>query len=476
MRQRIAEVRRRDLCLFSLLALLFLVGCAGIATREEKAARKDLETARAVYRPPTRTPAALPALSADSSLRDLIEYALLNNPSVEATFYDWQAAVETITTARSLPDPMLSLNVEVMRGLASLTPSLMTSPGAMWPGPGKLSLRADAAYAQALAKRASFENELLATALRVKQAYYQMWVLEEEIRRTREILALLDELERLARERLSVGAVTQQDVLRAQMERDEIRNRLANLEDSQRPLEARLRSALGLAPAHDLPPFIVRLEAAPGDLTEDSLLETAFARNPQLNRMRAEVLEAVALYQLARKTAVPDFSLGLGLGATGTPVPLMPSVGVTLPIWRDKIAAEIARGRSDLDSARARLSAEELNLAIQFAEMTFSWREADRGVRLYRDQLLPKAQASLESARAGYTAGISSFLDLLDAERTFLNYHIEHATAAGRREMTLAEISLLILGRWPQAVPAILPPQQEQPSSEEAPPAPAQRS
>ncbi|MBI4832755.1 MAG: TolC family protein [Candidatus Lindowbacteria bacterium] len=443
----------------SVSLVTLLAGCAGIATRKEKQARGDIKAAESSYRPEDAKP-PLPSLTETSSLSDLVQYALLNNPKVEAAFYDWKAAVEEITTARSLPDPMFNLSAEIMDGVVeALTPGLMTDPMSNWPVPSKLRLQADAAYGMALAKRAVFENELLTTALAVKRAYYQMWVIDQQIRWTREMLTVVDDMEKISRERLAVGKVMQQDVLRAQIERDRLRTQLANLEDSRTTIVARMRSALGIGPEQALPALVIELEPTPPDFTEQSLLEIAFERNPRLKEMRAEVLQAVALYQLAQKSKIPDFAFGLEADVKGSPVPFMPFIGITLPIWRDKIAAEIARGNAGISSAKAKLSAEELELAVMFAETAFGWREADRNVKLYGDRLIPKAKASLESARTGYSSGVGNFIDLLDTERMLLEYYMNHAMAVGEREIMLTEMSLVILGRWPQGVGELLSPQ-----------------
>jgi outer membrane protein TolC len=442
---------------FFLAATVSLSGCVGTATPDENLARQDSKSAAAKYRPAETRP-QLPVLTENSNLTDLIKYALLNNPAVEAAYYDWAASVEEITTARSLPDPMLTFGAEISRDGANVSAALGTDPMNNWPGPGKLPLRAEAAYGASLKKRAIFEREMLATALAVKRAWFQRWVLEEKIRRTSEIIALLDEMEALARARVSVGKATQQDVLRAQMERDQLRTDLAGLEDSRAPLVARLRSALGLAPQAPLPDLVPRdFEATTATFTEQALLETAFARNPQLKAMRAEVGQAVALYDLARKNTVPDYAFGVGASGGMNPVAVSPMFGITLPVWRDKIAAEVAAGRADLGAAQARLSAEQLDLAVRFAETAYAWREADRNVALHGRLQLPKAHAALDAAREGYVSGAASFRDVLDAERDVLEHHLRHAEALGEREMVLAEMSLVVLGQWPENVEPVLP-------------------
>jgi outer membrane protein TolC len=439
-----------------LIAAVLLGGCVGTPTANEKLARQDLKGVASRYRPEGAGP-QLPVLSEDSTLADLMQYALLNSPSVEGAYFDWVGSVEAITTARSLPDPMLQFGLTISNGIPSLSASLMSDPGANWPGPGKLPARADAAYGESMKKRAVFETQLLGTALAVKRAYFQMWVLEEQIRWTRDVLALMENTEAIARQRLTVGKVTEQDVLRAQMERDRLRNQLASLVDSRNPVSARLRSALGLKADDALPPFTYRLNPSDANFTEQSLLDTAYQRNPRLKEMHGEVTQAMALYQLARKSNVPDYSWGIGAGVGPGGVSILPSFGITLPIWRDKIAAEIAQGRSGVDSAKAKLSAEQLDLAVRFAETAYAWREANRTVDLYGNQLLPKAKSALDAARGGYVGGMSTFPDLLDAERSLLEYHVNYAEALAQREMVLAEMSLVILGRWPENVKEIAP-------------------
>jgi len=117
----------------------------------------------------------------------------------------------------------------------------------------------------------------------------------------------------------------------------------------------------------------------------------------------------------------------------------------------------MARGLGSLGAAQSRLDAEQLDLAVRFAETAYAWREAERQIDLHGRRLLPKAKAAFDAARAGYSSGATSFIDLQAAEREYLEHHLIHAEGLGQREMALAEMSLVILGRWPQDVPGLLP-------------------
>ena len=104
-------------------------------------------------------------------------------------------------------------------------------------------------------------------------------------------------------------------------------------------------------------------------------------------------------------------------------------------------------------------------LAVEFAEKSFMFRESSRNLALLQERLLPKAQQSLEVARAGYTAGQSTFIDLLDAQRTWLGFLLAEVEARTQRELALAELSLLILGQPPTGAPVLNPSTKVPPSS-----------
>ena len=277
--------------------------------------------------------------------------------------------------------------------------------------------------------------------------------LDQKIRVNRQTLGLLADLEKLAQAQNEVGKVTLQDVLRAQIEQDRLTTDIANLEDSRRPLLAQFKAALGLRAGQPDPPVPRQFESTPLDLSSDRLFEVALAHNPRLKAMAAEVRRAEAALGLAYKSRVPDFSAGTEVDVKAAPVMWNPQFSVTLPIWRDKIAAEIAAAQAGRRSAEARLSAEQISLAVDFAEKSFMFREASRNLALLQDQLIPKARLSLEVARSGYLSGQIDFLNLISAEQSLFGFQLDEVAARTQRELALAELSLLIAGLPPANAP-----------------------
>ncbi len=441
-------------------ASLAALGCAGTPGSSEQAARSDLSQIAERYRPDGDQP-ALPTLTEESSLGDFLRFAMLNDPRVEATYYEWAAAVERITPARSLPDPRLTFEADITDTIETLMPGLMVD----LPGPGKLAAAGESMAAESRASYFAFERAILRTALAVKTAYYRLHFLEESIRVEGETLRLLSELEQLAQQQNAAGRVTLQDVLRAQIARDQVETEILNLEDSRAPLAAELKSALGLGPQDAPPPIPRTFEFSTGDPNPDDLLATALARNPDLRAMQEDIERAEASLRLARKSGVPDFTLGLEVDVKADPTLFRPSAGMTLPIWRDKIAAQIAAAQADKHAARARLSAEQVEIAAELASMLFMYREASRNDELLRGKLLPKSHQSLDAARAGYVNGRASFLDVIDAQRTLLDFELERIEAGTQRELSLAALSLAIAGVAPEGAPVLA----EGPGSARAP-------
>jgi outer membrane protein TolC len=446
-----------------LLVALVLAGCKGVPTQGERTARRDLQTVGNTLRP-LRAERNLPVLTNDSALGDYLRFAMLNQPSVEAAYFDWAASVERITVERSLPDPQLTFQSDIADIVMTVMPGFMQ----MFPGPGKLKAAANVANAGSQTRYFAFETSVLQTAFMLKRAYYQIWFLDENLRINRQTLALLAELEEIARAQNAVGKVTLQDVYRAQIEQDQLTTELANLEDSRRPLMAQLKGALGLRRDQPDPPPPSRLDSTPLTLTGDDLLDTAFARNPRLRLMETDVRMAEASIGLARKSRVPDFNLGLMADAKAAPLMFRPQAGMTLPIWRDKIAAQIAQAQATKRAAEARLTSEQIMVTVDFAMKSYDYREITRNLALLQDKLIPKARQSLEIARAGYLSGQIDFFNLLDAERTLLNFQLQDVEARTRREIVLADLSLSIAGIAPEGAP-ILPTAPDGPSKTSLP-------
>lgn len=435
---------------FAALAAMLLAGCKGAPVKGEKEARQQVQSVADTYRPNGQKP-ALPVLTTNAGLADFLTYALLNQPKVEATYFDWVASVERITVQRSLPDPQLTFQMDIQDVVTSVMPGLMMN----FPGMGKLRAAGEQAAAASQGGYFNFKAASLESAYEVKRTYYRLYFLEEKIRVNRENLQLLSELERLARTQNEVGKATLQDVLRAQIDQSRLKNDILNLEDSREPLLAQFKAALGLASNDPAPPVPARFESTPLDVAPDKFLEKGLEENLRLKALTADVHAAEAAIRLAYKARMPDTSIGLMADAKTSPSLYRPWGTVSIPLWRDKLRAQVAEAQANKRAGEARLSAEQISLTVDIAERAFVYREATRNLQLLQQELLPKQRQSLEVARSAYLGGQVDFLNLTDVEQTLLRFDLDQVEALTQRELSLLELSLIMQGITPSGQGAV---------------------
>ncbi|MFA4943880.1 MAG: TolC family protein [Lentisphaeria bacterium] len=432
------------------LSSLLLAGCLA-PSREETAARERLARTGREWQP-----AALPAPAAGAGLAEHLRVALHRSPKVAAAWHRWRAAGERITVARSLPDPRLAFQADLQGALMSLMPGLMLD----LPGPGKRAAAGVAAAAETERAHWDFVAATVETAAEVKAAWHRLGFQAEEIRLLRESLELLAETETVAVARSGAGRTGVADVLRLQMARARLANRLANRHDERTVLQRRLATALGLPPDQSPPPGPDRATPSPATAAtgeaEAEQIQAAVAGNPRLRALAADVRQAEAELRQAALAGVPDFSLGVEADVKALPWLWRPRLAMTLPIWRAKIKAERAAARAGQAAAAADLAGGQLDVALAAAEQLFLLREAGRATALVESQLLPKARQVRELARASYTAGTTPLETLLDAQRELLELELEAVAAKTARELALADLSRL-LAAPPPGAPSLSP-------------------
>ncbi len=426
----------------------FVAGCATRPIREESQARDrvaELERIRASL--------AVPELHSESGIEDYLRFALLENPRVQAAHAGWRAAVEDITPARSLPDPKLTFEADIADMLMTLMPGLMFD----FMGPGKRAAMGREAAARSEIAYQEYRSAVLKVAVELKKTWADLAYLDTALVLRADALAALDRSLAFARADYAVGKGmgTLEDQVKARTDTERLKLEIVNLNDQRAATRAKFKAALGLAREDADPawPTVFHPSSAPAD--EDTLWARLLEANPDIESMRTMVKMAVAEVDLSRKSRVPDFALGGMTDLKASPRMIRPQAELTLPIWRDKIAATIAASEWRHETAEARLSAERIEMAAELAQMTYMVREADRMIAFIDGNALPGIEQSLQSARAGYQSGMVSLAAIPTMELMALDMRLERAAAVREREQVLAELSLLVVGQSPDGAPLL---------------------
>ena len=437
--------------LIALSLVLLLAGCVA-ASREERAALDRVRETGAILRPAGHKP-ELPALTADSSLADYLRFALLNHPQVGAAFYDWRAAVEAITPARSLPDPKFTFEANIADTLMTFMPGIMFD--LMTPGK-RAAMGREAAATSDVAYR-TYIATVLRTAADVRKAWIELAYVEEVSRLYTSTISAAEDAVALANADYVTGrgmANFEQQV-RFQNVAAQHHAHHAALADRKIAARAKLKYALGLAPTDSDPPWpqpVLTVTAIP---PEQELWRRAQAGNAELAKMRAMVEMAVAGVEVARKTGTPDFALGAMIDLKADPLMVRPTASVTLPIWRDKIAASIAAAESRRDASVARLNAEQLNLAAELAQMLYMVRESDRMLAYIDRTALPNLDRSTASVEAAVQSGMTSAAMIAEIRMMAIDLRHERLDALRERENAAVDLALLLADVAPTGMPLL---------------------
>lgn len=450
-----------------LFLVLIAVGLieAGCAARHPADLRHVPQPVSGATRPAPEPIAASvqgPELSADADLADLLAYSALTNPGLEAKFNRWKASLERLPQVEAFPDPKFTYRYfieEVETRVGAQRQSFAIAQKFPWFG--KLALRGGAAAEAANARRQEYEAAKLKLFYEVNDVYYEYYYLHRAIAVTEENLRLLKHIESVARTRYKVGAGSHSDVIRAQVELGKLDDQFRSLRQLREPVAARLNAALNRPPTAQLPKPAKPLqeEISAGD---DELLLMLAQANPDLKALGFEISRQKLRIDLAEKDYFPDVTLGVNyIDTAGAIGPMNPSdsgkdpviamVSVNLPIWWSKLSAGVREAKHRYLAALHRKAEKKNTLYAQLKMVLYRFHDAGRKINLYRDTLLPKARQSLTVTTKSFQAGRGSFIDMVDAQRILLAFHLSYERALADHAQRLAELEMIVGRPLPRA-------------------------
>lgn len=367
----------------------------------------------------------------DDALDQLIAQARTNNPSLAAARRMWEAKGARIPAMRSLPDPMAGVDVERSDTKLADYNDLEFMIQQDLPGPGKRAARTRTATLEAEVEGFKYLELSRSVKADVTAAWWELWLKQEERAIMGDSIKLMEQMESAARDLYQSGQATQRDILRAQIERSRMSNEIVTVEAERHLVAARINSLVNDSSGT---PRRVTAEperpALPKSL--DAMLEQARKYCCILiATMRAREAKVSAV-KSARLEARPDFQLRAearqfeGGGITEYDTGLF----VNLPwIWRGKYRAMVAEAQAEADAASSEFDAEVNMTLVDIRERYTMTETALRSLELTEKILLPQAERLVESARAGYTSGKGSLLEVLDAVRIHVDTRMARARA-----------------------------------------------
>lgn len=388
------------------------------------------------------------------TLEEAVATAVRNNPGLAAVEARARAIAAVPSQESALPDPTLGF---AARNLPTDTFSRSQEDMTMMeveieqtiPFPGKLGLKEDAARYEAEGAFLEAAEAKLRLVRDVRTAWWELFYLD----RAREVLKRNFEITRqlveTAEAQYRVGRGLQQDVLLAQTELSRLHDVDVRLEGDRAAGEARLRALL------NEPAMLSVTPATPTELTVPSLREksalwTLAAENrPRLVALKRQIAAAEARRQFARRDYYPDFSIGTAYGfRSGESFPgndradfFSAKVTLSLPLYYEsKQNAALVQRSEELRERERAFDDSLLQVRAEVSVALADFGRARRQVELFKTSIVPQAEQTVESMRAGYLVNKVDFLNLARAQSVLYDYQIQYWKAFSDMQKALATV------------------------------------
>ena len=388
---------------------------------------------------------------AEAMLRiEAIRLVVDRNPQVEAARNAYEAARARARQAGALPNP--EFEFEELPKLGSSGDhgehTIGVSQRVEFPLKWWHRFQAGRQHAEA-ARLAVFEMAKLDISLQAKQAYDRIALQKSLLQHARQDLDLAQNILRQAHIRFEAGDVSQLDVMRASVEVGRATNRRTAAQNDLSVAKTALNALLA-RPLQT--PFALAdsLVYQPVETHLDQLTAAALKQRPDLAGTELQ-LKALQSQQAAATAAYwPDLNVGLALqqqhGGHEEDSWLL-HFSMEVPLWAfSRQRGERAEAKAEVAKVTAERDAVRYQVLLETEQAYLDLKTAGEQVILFQDRILPEAERAFEVAGRSYDEGKLTYLELLEAQRTYIETQIEYAQALFEYRMATAALERAIAG------------------------------
>ncbi|MBR09424.1 MAG: transporter [Rickettsiales bacterium] len=389
------------------------------------------------------------------TLEDYFKLAAENNPGLQAKYKAFEAALERIPQANSLPDPTFSFGYFISPVETRVGPQRARfSLTQMFPWFGTLKSKGDAAALLAEAKYQAFLDARNQLYYQVAASYYPLYELEQWISLEQENVEILESYKTISTKQFENGNGAMVDVLRVDIMLKDAATNLQILTEKKRPLIAAFNALLNRDETEEV---IVQdsltIKALLSDYRRDSLL----ADHPILNELDLKLKASEEMEQVAIKQGLPKFGVGLDYAIvgnrSGVELPdngqdiLMPMVSVSIPIFRRKYNAAIKEAQLSQESYQLQKEDYTNSLISSYEMVAFELEQQRQLIGLY-DQQIAESQQALNLLYTAYGNSGKDFEEVLRMQQQLLKYEKMKATAITKYHTALAKLDYITAKKY----------------------------
>jgi outer membrane protein, heavy metal efflux system len=381
------------------------------------------------------------------TLPQALALALTRNPELAAFSQETRAREAATLQAGLLPNPALNISAEDfansrLKGFDGPAVTLQFSQ--LIELGGKRTQRVRLAGLERDLASWDYEAKRLDVLTDTRKALVQVLAAQEHLRLAQELLALVEQVQRSAAERVHAGKVSPLEETKAGVTTATARLQLTAAQSELQAARVALVALWGTSAP--------RFERVEGKIEEivtaiPSLedMEGLIAQNPDVARWVTEIEQRQAALALARSRRMPDLTVSAGVreyADTGDTA-LVAGIAVPLPLF-DRNQGTIQGSHYRLAKAEDERQAAEAQVRSAFARSYLSLTTAQAEILTLRTEVLPAAQRAFEAATEGYRQGKFGYLEVLDAQRTLFDTRRRYLTSLTTYQTAAADLERLI--------------------------------
>jgi multidrug efflux system outer membrane protein len=403
----------------------------------------------------------------DPVLQDLIRTALKQN-------YDLQTATERINAARGQLAVTRSSLFPQVQGEGNFTGGkeqffpaksnllLLTADAAFQVDLfGGLRRATQAARAQLLATEAARQTVVLTVVSDVASDYFALLQLDLQLQIARDTVKTQQDSVKLTSLRLDHGVATKLDVLQAQQVLDTANAQIPDLERQIGQEEDAISTLLGNYPSA-IPRGIALADQALPPGVPPGLPSSLLERRPDIRQAEQILIAQNAEIGVAKAAFFPQISLtGAGGGAFGRSSAFSSIMSSQSAVWaygatvsQPIFTAGALRGNLHVAEAQHEQALTAYKQAIQFAfrdvsDALIGYQKLHE-VRVRQEQTVADLAESVRLSVMRYRGGTTTYLEVLDGQRSLFDAEITLAQARGAEYQSLVQLYKALGGGWKQ--------------------------
>jgi len=384
-------------------------------------------------------------LSGPLDLELLIKIATDRNPELKEMLARAKAGVQEVRRSGSLDDPMLKYEawgIPINKPVAfNQDQTNMLGLRQNFPFPGNLDLKGEVALRDAESMYQMYRDRQLDVVSRLKKAYLDYYSMAREVEIHLEHMTLMKDMEAISDIKFRNGTVSQQDVLKPQVELVMLHNEVLAMSQHLESAKAAINALLNRPP--EAPLGKPRDIPFPDETFEIQQLFAKALGRPDVLAAEFKVRSTEAMAKVASREAnLPDFSIGADYwqqpNAPNDAYGLMFSIN--LPWFTGKHGAEVAKMEHTLRADQAAVETVKNKALFEVRDAYLRVEAARKSLVLFKGELLPRSAQSAEVSRVNYEKDKASFLDLLDAERSRRDVQLKYSQALVQYEMAVTDL------------------------------------